>query len=439
VSKVGPYSLGDVLGVGGLGTVYRSSGSAGPVAVKVIHAELADRPGFRTRLLREAAMAQRVSGPGIVRVLDVDAASAQPYLVTEFLDAPTLAEEVRVNGPLSGERLERFANSLMQALGSLHRADVMHRDLKPTNVLVGADGSAHVLDFGLAALTQDAPANEGRGTDGWMAPEIARGEPPTVAADVYGWGLVVAYAASGRLPAAGETDALAAVPVSLRPAVQAALDPNPQRRGAAYVPAAFPTPTGVIPPTELPRPRKSRKRPLLAIVGVGVAAAVLLAATQLRSKDAPRAFVIFDDVFRNGASLNQYNGTNDVAFAGEVHAGKLAISSARAPDPKFFLYLPDGVPLAGYKELHFWSRSDGGGPVSINVIFTQNIDKPVGEVRSAALTETAWTEVVLPLDALIKDRAAYDSATSRMIWISPGSSASTLGTGTILYDDISLR
>jgi serine/threonine protein kinase len=438
VSKVGPYSLGEVLGVGGLGTVYRSSGSAGPVAVKVIHAELADRSGFRTRLLREAAIAQRVSGPGIVRVLDVDAASERPYLVTEFLDAPTLADEVRVNGPLSGERLERFANSLMQALGSIHRADVMHRDLKPTNVLVGADGSAHVLDFGLAALTQDAPVDEGRGTDGWMAPEIARGEPPTVAVDVYGWGLVVAYAASGRLPTAAEADALAAMPVSLRPAVQAALDPNPQRRGGAYVPATFPTPTGAIPPTELPLVRTSRRRPLL-ILGVVVLAAALLTVAQLRSNDSPPSFMIFDDVFRNGASLNQFNGTNDVAFASEVHTGKLAISSARAPDPKLFLYLPDGLAIAGFKELRFWSRSNGGGPVSINVIFMRDTDTDVGEVRSAALTESEWTEVIVPLDALIKDRATYDTATSRMIWIQPGNSASTLGTGSILYDDISFR
>lgn len=441
MSKVGPYDLGEVLGVGGLGTVYRSSGSAGPVAVKVIHAELADRPGFRTRLLREAEVAQRVSGPGIVRVLDVDAASAQPYLVTEFLDAPTLFDEVRLRGPLTGERLERFANALIQAVGSIHRANVMHRDLKPTNVLVGADGSAHVLDFGLASLVDASASDEGRGTEGWMAPEVKRGEEPTVAADVYGWGLVVGYAACGRHPVLDGVVDVSSVPPSMRQAVLAALDPNSEKRSRAYVPVTFPHPTASaeIPATDLPPARESKSgRWVLLGLAVGVFVGVgWLAVVKLTA--AKQSFVIYDDVFRNGATLNQFNGTNDVAFGGEVHTGQLAISSARAPDPKLFLYLPDGIRLAGYKELRFWSRSSGGGPVSVNVNLMRDTDKSVGDVRSAALTETEWTEVVLPLDALIKDRAAYDSATSRMIWIQPGNSATILGTGAILFDDISLR
>jgi serine/threonine protein kinase len=438
VNQVGPYELGEVLGVGGLGTVYRSSGPSGPVAVKVIHAELADRPGFRTRLLREAAIAQQVSGPGIVRVLDVDAASAQPYLVTEFLDAPTLSDEIRRRGPLTGERLERFANSLIQAIGSIHRANVMHRDLKPTNVLVGADGSAHVLDFGLASLVDASASGEGRGTKGWMAPEILRGEEPTVAADVYGWGLVVGYAASGRHPVVNGVVDVPSVPPMMRQAVLAALDPNPERRSGAYVPAMFPhSPSAAeIPPTELPpaTPSKSGRWVLLGLaLGVFVALGWLAVAKLTAPKP---SFVIYDDVFRNGAILNQFNGKNDVAFTGATHRGRFSIASQLAPDPKFFAYLPDGAELSKYHDVHLWVRSAGVPAVSINVTLTRDTDKGVGESRSLVAVDSEWTEMVIPLDALVKDRAGYDQAATRMLWIQPTNSADIATQGTLLIDDI---
>jgi serine/threonine protein kinase len=438
VNQVGPYELGDVLGVGGLGTVYRSSGPAGPVAVKVIRPELADRPGFRTRLLREAEVAQRVSGPGIVRVLDVDAASAQPYLVTEFLDAPTLFDEVRLRGPLTGERLERFANSLIQAIGSIHRANVMHRDLKPTNVLVGADGSTHVLDFGLASLVDASASDEGRGTQGWMAPEVLRGDEPTVAADLYGWGLVVGYAASGRHPVVDGVVEVASVPVTMRQAILAALDPNPERRSGAYVPATFPhsPPSGEIPPTELPSVTQS-KSGRWALFGLALAVFVALGWLAAVKLAAPRpSFVMYDDVFRNGATLNQFNGSNDVAYTAASHSGRFSIASQLAPDPKFFAYLPDGAELSKYHDLHLWVRSAGVTAVSINVTLTRDTDKSVGESRSVVAVDSDWTEMVIPLDALLKDRAEYDQATTRMLWIQPSNSADTATQGTLLIDDI---
>lgn len=438
MSKVGPYELGDVLGVGGLGTVYRSAGPSGPVAVKVIRAELADQPGFRTRLLREAELAQRVSGPGIVRVLHVDAASAQPYLVTEFLDAPTLSDEVRLHGPLSGERLERFANSLIQAVGSIHRVNVMHRDLKPTNVLVGADGSAHVLDFGLASLVDASAAGEGRGTQGWMAPEVVRGDEPTVAADVYGWGLVVGFAAAGRHPIADGATDVSSLPPAMRPTVLAALDPNPEKRSAAYVPTTFPQSPAFweIPATELPptAPGKSGRWVLACLTLAVFVALGWLAVAKLT---APKpSFVIYDDVFRNGATLNQYNGTNDVAFTGAAHRGRFSISSQLAVDPKLFATLPDGAVLSKYGNLRLWVRSVGVPAVSINVSLTRDTDKTVGESRSAVAVDSAWTEMVIPLDALLKDRVGFDQATTRMLWIQPSNSAGSPAQGMLLIDTI---
>jgi serine/threonine protein kinase len=438
VSKVGPYELGEVLGVGGLGTVYRSSGPSGPVAVKVIRPELADRPGFRTRLLREAEVAQRVSGPGIVRVLDVDAASAQPYLVTEFLDAPTLFDEVRHHGPLTGERLERFANSLIQAVGSIHRSNVMHRDLKPTNVLVATDGSAHVLDFGLAALVDARSPDEGRGTQGWMAPEVLRGEAPTVAADVYGWGLVVGYAASGRHPVLDGVVDVSPVPMPLRQAVLAALDPSPEARSRAYVPATFPhSPSSAeIPPTELPPATQSTSGRWI-LLGLALGVFVALGWLAVVKLTAPKpSFAVYDDVFRNGATLNQFNGNNDVAFTGATHRGRFSIASQLAVDPKFLAYLPDGAKLSKYQDLHLWIRSAGAAAVSINVRLAGDTDKTVGDSRSAVAVDSGWTEVVIPLDALLKDRVGYDETTMRMLWIQPTNSADVATAGTLLIDDI---
>jgi serine/threonine protein kinase len=438
VTKAGPYELGEVLGVGGLGTVYRSSGPSGPVAVKVIRPELADRPGFRTRLLREAELARRVSGPGIMRVLDVDAASAQPYLVTEFLDAPTLSDEVRLRGPLMGERLERFANSLIQAIGSIHRANVMHRDLKPTNVLVGADGSAHVLDFGLASLVDASASGDGRGTQGWMAPEVLRGEEPTVAADVYGWGLVVGYAAIGRHPVVDGVVDVASVPVTIRQAVVAALDPNPEGRSGAYVPATFPhSPSGAeIPPTELPSVTQS-KSGRWVLIGLALGVFVALVWLAVAKLTAPKpSLVIYDDVFRNGATLNQFNGTNDVAYTAATHRGRFSIASQLAPDPKFFAYLPDGAELSKYHDLHLWVRAAGVPAVSINVTLTRDTDKSVGESRSVVAVDSDWTEMIIPLDALVKGRAGYDQAATRMLWIQPTNSADIAAQGTLLIDDI---
>ncbi len=457
VTRLGPYELGEVLGVGGLGTVYRSNGPDGPVAVKVIRADLAERPGFRTRLLREAQLAQRVQGPGIVRVVGVDAACAQPYLVTEFLDAPTLADEVTRFGPLTGDRLERFADSLIQALGAIHRAKVIHRDVKPTNVLVGSDGSAHVLDFGLAALAEHSDhEGEGRGTAGWMAPEVVAGQTPTVAADVYGWGLVVAFAATGRhLFANGPSEAPAELPGPLRVAVAVALDPAPERRRDAYVPMSFPsTPLDVAPtdlPPAMPGPTMSttpttqvmskrlRKRPIAVVVAAVLAMVLLVVGinvARLRRETQPIAMLtIYDDSFQAGVALNKFNGLNDPASTGLVHSGKTAIGSSLVGSGAMFLHLPDDLALSKYTMLRFWARATTPGAVSISVAFTSDRDKPAGEAQSFTISNTAWTLVVFHLSQGIGDPTGYDVSQSRMIWMNPIGGASD-NLGEIIYDDL---
>jgi serine/threonine protein kinase len=440
-SKVGRYELGERIGSGALGTVYRSDGADGPVAVKVIHAALADRPGFRTRLLREAQLAQRVSGPGIVRVIDVDAASEVPYLVTEFIDAPTLATELATNGPLTGERLDRFAGSLMQAIAAIHRANVMHRDLKPTNVLVAADGSAHVVDFGLASLVERVgEAHDGRGTDGWMAPEVVAGNEPTVAVDVYGWGLLVAYAAAGHNVSveAGSPD-LGALPTALRASVATALDADPLRRRDAYVPASFPRADDV-PPTDVPAPALARRSlgrrigsgALVALIGAGAVYVV----TRTSTNSAP-TFAIYDDAFRNGTSLNQYNGVNDAFAKTTVHDGSLSVASSVSDGGVTFIALPDDVALSKFEQLRLFVRGDRTGDLSISITMTTELDHGAGQSKTVVINDRAWTEITVPVKLLVADGAAFDKARQRMLWLQVVDAVGL--TGTLHYDTIELR
>jgi serine/threonine protein kinase len=250
-TEVGPYRLLGRLGDGGMGSVYLarrgddmdttppgdgSGPQPGLVAVKVIRADLARVPQFRERFLREARAAQRVARFCTAEVLEVDTAGVRPYLVTEYIDGPTLAAAVRARGPLPDAELERLAVAVVSALTAIHAAGIVHRDLKPGNILLSPSG-ARVIDFGIArAMDATTMLTEGSiGTPAFMAPEQALGEEVTPAADVYAWGAVILYAATGRPPygdgpmpvilrrvVEAEPD-LAAVPDGLRPLVARAM------------------------------------------------------------------------------------------------------------------------------------------------------------------------------------------------------------------------
>ena len=427
--ELGRYRLGRELGRGALGTVYLADGPDGPVAVKVIHRDLADEPGFRTRLQREANLAARVAGPGIVRVLDLDAAGARPYLVTEYIEAPTLFERLATSGHLEGEPLRRFADSLLAALSIVHRAGVMHRDLKPTNVLVATDGTAHLVDFGLAALVEHHDVlSDGRGTNGWHAPEVQFGGSPSIASDIYGWGQLVCYAASGdrRDPES--------LPEPLRSKVIEASDSDVARRREAYVPASFPT---IVAPTELPpstlrRARsQAHRRPAVVAATVGVIVAVAVSVVAARSGGQSQAdLVIYDDQVRNGVVINPFNGHNDAFSTKVVHGGRFAIELQTSPAGALYLELPNGVSLTKYGGLRFWIRA--ATPVTVNVNMTRNLDVGVGQLASTIGDGARWQQVTIPLAKLVIDRSAYDSATDRMIWFSTGATAA----GPILLDDL---
>jgi hypothetical protein len=156
--------------------------------------------------------------------------------------------------------------------------------------------------------------------------------------------------------------------------------------------------------------------------------------------------VLYDDVFRNGATLNQFNGRNDVASNSVVHGGKLAISSTlEAPpsEPGFqsvmFIALPERMKMSPYAELHFWVKATGPKPVAINIsAVVGDGSRAVGESRSAVATPTEWTEVVVLLDALVTDRVRFDTEPIRYFAISPANTVGLPATGNLLYDDITL-
>ena len=243
--SVGGYRIVGRLGAGGMGVVHAGRDpSGGLAAIKLVHGDLAADPDFRARFRREADLVRRVVSPCVPRFLASDTEAARPWLATEYVSGPTLSRHVREHGPLSGANLRAFAVGAAEALRAIHGAGIVHRDLKPGNVVLGVDGPK-VLDFGIArAMAETAITRTGElfGTPGWVAPELLRGGGPSPAADVFAWGGLVAFAATGRNPFGGgsvETVAvrvldgrpdLDGVPTDLMPLVVAAMGNEPIRR-----------------------------------------------------------------------------------------------------------------------------------------------------------------------------------------------------------------
>jgi hypothetical protein len=242
--RLGPYRLKAVIGDGGMGRVYLGTSPGGrPVAVKVIGPGLANQPGYRERFAREARAAMAVSGLYTASVVDADTEGERPYLATEYVAAPSLAEAVGATGPLPPPAVLALCGGMAEALVAIHRAGLVHRDVKPHNILLAADGPV-VIDFGIAVGGEASLTAAGMtvGTPGYIAPEVLHGRDPSPMSDVFSLACVLVFAARGTGPfgtgdpmaiahrsANAEPD-LTGVPDEVRALVAPMLHRDPARR-----------------------------------------------------------------------------------------------------------------------------------------------------------------------------------------------------------------
>ncbi|MGX1547142.1 serine/threonine-protein kinase [Streptomyces adustus] len=246
-ARIGPYRPTRHLGTGGMGAVYYAPDPDGgaPLAVKVLHRDFAADPAHRARFRRETAMLRKVTGPYLVPLIDADPDAPLPWLATAYVRGDTLHQHVRDSGAMGPDNLLTFAAAVAHALACIHGAGVAHRDLKPTNVLLAADGP-RVVDFGIAHhldATAITATSVTTGTPGWMAPEQLTAGTTLPACDIFAWGLLVAYAAAATHPFGTPTGithrivsaepSLAGVPDALLSLVRGALHKEPEQRPSA--------------------------------------------------------------------------------------------------------------------------------------------------------------------------------------------------------------
>jgi hypothetical protein len=255
------YRLERLLGRGGMASVWLASDRVleRPVAVKVIADTIASDSEFRARFRREARLAARLSHPNLIGVYDYADGAERPFLVMEYVAGDNLAQRVSRHGEIDGELLAR---ELLGALGHIHAAGIVHRDVKPENLLIAPDGSTKLIDFGIA-LPADAPAltRTGNllGTARYIAPEMMRGERATERSDLYSCGVVlrdcVGSDASANLRALVER-LCAADPLDRPASASEALARLRQGVAIPDQPTQAYAPTEVFPPSEASAPEE---------------------------------------------------------------------------------------------------------------------------------------------------------------------------------------
>ncbi len=204
----GRYQVQDKIGTGGMATVYRGQDQVlgRTVAIKMMLPQYANDPSFAARFKQEAQAAAALSSPYIVSVYDWGKDGESYYIVMEYLRGTDLKSGIRKHGALDSRKVAQIGSQIAQALSVAHRHDIIHRDIKPQNIMVQPDGNIKVMDFGIAraknsSLTTD---NSVLGTAHYVSPEQSTGKPLGPTTDIYSLGIVMYEAATGRVPFAGD-------------------------------------------------------------------------------------------------------------------------------------------------------------------------------------------------------------------------------------------
>ncbi|MFC3522012.1 protein kinase [Streptomonospora nanhaiensis] len=332
--RIGGYVLTGRLGQGGQGVVYLGYPEADPertpVAVKTLHADGLDAAGLRRALAEEVETARKVARFCTSQVLAADIDSDPPYVVSEYIEGPSLREVVRRDGPMSGAALERLAVGTLTALAAIHQAGIVHRDFKPGNVLMGPDGP-RVIDFGIARALEGTAilTSQIAGTPAYMAPEQVAGEALGPAVDLFAWGATMVYAANGFAPFGQDSLREVLHNVVNEPPDLGALDGRLRdiaARCLAKDPAARPT----------------AAETLMGVLGVGMADAPQAAEAVADAPDQPE---------RPGEVPLQTLATGAVAAAApearERAVEKIRDSLPHPPGGDLFRSFPPGPPATG--------------------------------------------------------------------------------------------
>ena len=276
------YRIERPLGQGGMATVYLAHDEDldRPIALKILADNLAGDATFRDRFEREARLAARLSHPNVVRVFDVGESDGRPFIVMEYVEGDTLADELVRHGPLPPARAVELALQICSGLEAAHASGLVHRDVKPRNLLLRPDGVLKIADFGIARAAESTRVTEiGTilGTAAYLAPEQAQGLEATPAADLYSVGAVLYELLTGQVPytatslveltakqQAGPPAPIAGAPALLELAVIHCLEPDPSERPASA--AALAAELGA---TEAPTIPLERGRPGPPVVHVG--------------------------------------------------------------------------------------------------------------------------------------------------------------------------
>jgi eukaryotic-like serine/threonine-protein kinase len=212
----GRYRLEDRIGAGGMSTVYRATDETlqRQVAIKLMNREIATDSDQLERFRREARAVAQLSHPHIVGVIDYGEDDGRPYIVFEYVEGETLKERIRRSGRLPITEAVAYAIEIARALDTAHARHIVHRDVKPQNVLIDEEGSAKVTDFGIArTLDEEGLTADGRvlGTTDYVSPEQALGRPVTGQSDLYSLGIVLYEMVTGEVPFKGENQVAVAM------------------------------------------------------------------------------------------------------------------------------------------------------------------------------------------------------------------------------------